>query len=83
MTVHQPDPLDILSDRERREEREYFRYDNLESWLRAHPLTMPPDWDERQARIRSKLSAYIAALDALGDAARYAKMVLRAAGRRP
>ena len=64
-------------------EAEFYNYDDLEAWLRAHPLTLPDDWAEREARIRARLSASIAALDSLGDAARYAKMVLRAAGRRP
>ena len=56
----------------------YYEFEDLEAWLRAHPLTLPDDWAEREARIRARLSASIAALDALGACAGYARMTLKA-----
>lgn len=61
---------------------DYWEFSDIEAWLAYldlhYPPNIPPGWVATQEAIRAALSARIAALDGLGDAAGYAKMLLKA-----
>lgn len=57
---------------------DYWDYPTIEDWTAAHPITLPPEHAAALEAERALWSARIAALDGLGDAAGYARMVIKA-----